>query len=131
MDILRQLFREEEIKRLIKENDWLKIISKEQVRDIIKTLSDEKCNNRVLRNIIITYPEVLRKDVDELKELIYVLKGYEIIHLENLFDEYPFFLKKKAYEVDNFFFIKQKEGHKNNEIKKILEDTPYMIDVTS
>jgi len=130
MDILRQLFREEEIKRLVLENDWLKIISKEQVRDIIRVLANEKCNNKVLRNIIFNYPEVLRKDVDELNELIYILKGYEIIHLEKLFDLYPLFLKKKGYEVDNFFFIKQKEGLNNIEIKKLLEEKPYLIDVT-
>ena len=130
MDILRQLFREEEIKRLVLENDWLKIISKEQIRSILKILSNEKCNNKVLRNIIITYPEVLRKNIDELNELIYILKGYKIIHLEVLFDLYPLFLRKKGYEVDNFFFIKQKEGLKNDEIKKLLEREPYLIDVT-
>ena len=130
MDILRQLFRMDEIEKLTKENSWLKNISKEHIKKILKVLSDQKCNNKELRNIILTNPDVLQKDPDELEELIYKIKEYNVIHLNKTMNNYPYILNKKAYEIDTFIFLKQKDGLTEEEMIRLLENEPYKIDMT-
>ena len=129
MDILKQLFRENEILELLKKEKKIFYQDKEIIRRILKILADQKCNNKELRNIILTNPAVLLLDPDELEELIYKLKEYGVLYLNKSFDNYPYLLNKKAYEIDTFFFIKQKEGLKDEEIIKILEEEPYLIEV--
>ena len=131
MDILLQLFRKEELNKLVEENIWIKNISKENVRKILKLLSDQKCNHKELRNIILTNPNVLQKDPNELEELIYKFKEYNVLKTNSIFNIYPYILNKVAYEIDTFFFIKQKEGLKDDEIVALLEKEPYTIDMTN
>jgi len=129
MEVLRQLFREEEIKRLEEQNPYIKYQSKENLKRVIKLLADQKCNNRVLRNIIQTNPNILTRDPDDIEELIYKLKEYHVLHLEKAFDEYPYLLDKNAYEVDGYFIRKQKENMTLEEASKQLEEKPYLIEV--
>ncbi len=131
MDILLQLFRQEEINKLVEENDWIRKLNKDDLRQVIRLLANERCNNKLLRNIIQTNPEVLGKNPDELEELILKFKEYNIIHLDKVFDTYPYILNKKAYMLDTYFFIKEKEGLTEEEISKMLEEEPYKIEMTS
>ena len=131
MDILLQLFRQEEINKLVEENDWIRKLNKDDLRQVIRLLANERCNNKLLRNIIQTNPDVLGKNPDELEELILKFKEYNIIHLDKVFDTYPYILNKKAYMLDTYFFIKEKEGLTEEEISKMLEEEPYKIEMTS
>lgn len=128
MEVLLQLFREEEIKELIKTNEFIEKQSKENISRILKILFDQKCTNNLMRNIIKSNPFVLTRDPDNLEELIYKLKEYGIIHIDIVADTYPYILNKNAYEIDTFFFKKMKEGKNEEEAKEILESEPYLID---
>ncbi len=129
MDILKQLFRDQEINIILEQIPNIKKHNKENISKIIKLLADQKCNNKELRNIILTNPDVLLKNPEDIEELIYKLKEYNVLHLNKSFDNYPYLLNLKPYEIDTFIFLKQKEGLKEEEIIKILEDEPYLIEI--
>jgi len=131
MDSLKQLFREEEIQEIIKKEEKIVLHDKNKIREVIRVIADQKCNHKELRNIIMTYPEVLLRDAEELKELIYNLKGYGVLNLNKTFDNYPYILGKYPYEIDSFIYQKQKEGTSEKEMIRILEEEPYQIEMTS
>ena len=131
MEVLKQLFRDNEIEKLKEDNSNLVYLSSEDISKVIRVLANQKCNNRVLRKIIMTYPDILNRNVDDLEDLIYKLKEYNVLHFDKAFDNYPYLLNKQPYEIDSFFFVKQKEGLSDDEIIKILEEEPYKIEMTS
>ena len=129
MEILRQLFNEEEIEDLIKVEEEIKYLPKEQVRKVLKFLSTQNCTNQMMRNIINTYPQVLLRPIEELEDLNNKLEDYGIKNRHLIFDKYPYFLMKEGYEIDTFFFQKMKEGLEEKDIIKILEEEPYKIEL--
>lgn len=128
MDILLQLFKKEEIDKLLEIHPEIKYQSKDQIRKILKFLADQNCTNQIMRNVINTNPFLLTRDIGELEELKEKLESYEITHLEKVYDTYPFILLKNAYEIDTFFFQKMKEGIGEEEARKILEEEPYRME---
>ena len=128
MEVLLQLFSEDEIKELLQDNEFIPKQSKENLSRILRILSNQKCSNKIMRNVIKSNPYILTRDPDSLEELIYKLKEYGIIHIELLADTYPFILNKNAYEIDTFFFKQIKEGKSEEEAKELLESEPYLID---
>ena len=128
MDILLQLFHEKEIQKLLEMNPKLKYLKKENTRFMIKFLSDLKCNNRVIRSIIIRNSFFLLRPCSEVDELISILKEYGVENLDMAFYIYPNLLNKNAYEIDNFYIKKRQEGYSNDDINNILEVEPFLID---
>lgn len=131
MDCLKQLFRDSEIEKLLEQNPDIQYCKKEDLRKIIKLLADQKCNHKELRNILQTNPFLLTRNPDELEELIYKLKEYGVLLLNQVFDLDPFLTNKNAYEIDSFFFVKQKEGLTDDEIIKLIQNEPYLLEMTS
>ena len=131
MDCLKQLFRDTEIEMMLEENPDIQYQDKNSIRRIIKLLADQKCNHKVLRNILQTNPSLLTRDPDELEELIYKLKEYGVLLLNKAFDLDPFLTNKNAYEIDSFVFMKQKEGLTEDEIIRIIQEEPYLLEMTS
>lgn len=129
MDILRQLFREDEIERLMEKNPYIKLQTKENLGRILKLLADQKCNPKVLRNIIETNPNVLSRNPDELEELIFKCKEYNLLHLEKIFDEYPPLTSKNAYELDLYFYQKTRNKKSLEEAEEELKKEPFRIDL--
>ncbi len=129
MDILSQLFKKEEIDEILEMNPNIQYQKKEDLRKIIKLLADQKCSNRILRNILQTNPMVLTRSPEDVEELIIKLKEYNILHLDKLFDEYPFILIKDAYEIDGYFINKRSENISLEEARELLEKEPFQIDV--
>ena len=129
MDILSQLFKKEEIDEILEMNPNIQYQKKEDLRRIIKLLADQKCSNRILRNILQTNPMVLTRSPEDVEELIIKLKEYNILHLDKLFDEYPFILIKDAYEIDGYFINKRSENMSLEEARELLEKEPFQIDV--
>ncbi|MBR3210591.1 MAG: hypothetical protein IKF71_01480 [Bacilli bacterium] len=130
MDSLKQLFRDGEVEQIISQNPEIKIRNKEDIRKILKLLSDQKCNHRVMRYILMINPFVLTRNPEELEELIYKLKEYHVIHLDKVFEGDPYLMSKNSFDIDCFFFTKQKEGYSDQEIVEILENEPYQIEMT-
>ncbi len=129
MDILSQLFKKEEIDEILEMNPNIQYQKKEDLRKIIKLLADQKCSNRILRNILQTNPMVLTRSPEDVEELIIKLKEYNILHLDKLFDEYPFILIKDAYEIDGYFINKRNENMSLEDARELLEKEPFQIDV--
>ena len=126
MDILKQLFRDEEIEFLKKRVPELESVTRENIRDVIKVLANQKCNNLLLRKVIMTVPEVLLRDPEEMEELIYKCKEYNILHIEKILDNYPPFIMKNAYEIDGYFINMQKQNMSLEEAAKHLETYPFI-----
>lgn len=131
MDSLKQIFREIEIEVILKQNPDIRFAKKEDIRRILKLLSDQKCNHRVMRHILLTNPFVLTRDPNELEELIFKFKEYHVFRLDLVFDGDPYIISKNAFEVDSFFFMKQKEGLSDQDIITLLEKEPYQMEMTS
>ncbi len=130
MDVLKQLFNDQEIELIIEECPALKKHSSQDIKKILRILSNQKCSNFVIRNIVGRCPNVLLKDPVDLEDLIYKLKGYNIVELNKLFDKYPEILEKEAYHIDSYFFVKNKEGIEVEEAAKLLEKDPKIIEMT-
>lgn len=126
MDILKQLFREEDIKVLRERVPELEKVSPDNIRKIIKLLSDQKCDMPLLRKIIIVTPEVLLRDPSDIEELIYKLKEYNVLKIKEMLENYPLLIMKNAYEVDGYF-IKMKNQNKTlEEAREHLEKFPFL-----
>ena len=130
MDTLKQLFSDKEIELILEECPYIKKHSPEDIKRILNILSNQKCSNCVIRNIIGRNPEILLRSSVDLEDLIYKFKEYDIIKLDKIFDKYPEILNKCAYHIDTYFFIKKKEGISIEEASKMLEDDPSIIDMT-
>ena len=128
MDILKQLFHEKEIEKLLEEEPNLKYMDKKDARNIIKILTENKCSNRVLRSLILRNPSFLLRKYSEIKELIDIILEYGIENIDMMFYIYPNILNKSAYEIDNFFIKKHQQGLSNDLICDILEVEPFQID---
>ena len=128
MDILKQLFHEKEIEKILEKCEDVKFAKKDEIRSIIKQLLDVGCDNNLIRYLIMTNPNIVTNSSNKIKEIIDVLTEYGIEDLELVFYLYPYILNKDAYEIDNFYIKKHQEGYSNEDIKNILEVEPYLID---
>ena len=128
MDILLQLFHSKEIEKIIEKCPDVKFVPKENLRNIIKLIADQNCNNNILRYIIMNNPSFLLRDSSEIEELISILKEYGVVDFDLAFTVYPYLLNKSAYEIDNFYIKKHQEGYSNEDISEILEVQGFLID---
>ena len=88
----------------------------------IETLEMIGCNDKEIRNIIISNPNILiRSNLDILK-LIKTLASYGFNTLNITFDTNPFLLNKDSYEIDEFFKEKRKQNLSDDEIIDLIEN---------
>ena len=121
----------------INDNDMKYIL--EQLPEILETKEqdiEEKiylleyigCNERHIRNIIISNPLYLDRITSDIIKLINKLNNYGFTNLDLLFDSNPFLLNKDAFEIEEY--INQRLS-KNNSLEDIIDEfetNPYIID---
>ena len=130
MELLNQLFRENEINEILAENEDVINIPKEELRKTIKFIADlMDHNNAKIRRIIQLNPYVLSRTKEEMEELIHKLQEYHFKDIKKMIDEYPFFLNKDGYEVDGYFIRKKKNGVSLEDAMIELEKDSYKIEL--
>ena len=111
---------ENDIKNIIEFNNGL--TDYEEYDKNIETLEMIGCNDKEIRNIIISNPNILiRSNLDILK-LIKTLASYGFNTLNITFDTNPFLLNKDSYEIDEFYKEKRKQNLSDDEIIDLIEN---------
>ena len=111
---------ENDIKNIMEFNNGL--TDYEEYHKNIETLEMIGCNDKEIRNIIISNPNILiRSNLDILK-LIKTLASYGFNTLNITFDTNPFLLNKDSYEIDEFFKEKRKQNLSDDEIIDLIEN---------
>lgn len=128
MDSLLKVFSEDEIVNLININPNIKDISNSHVESLLKVLEDLGLNSKILRNVIMSNPFYLTRDLDDVLELINCLGEYGIKNIWVILDTYPLFLNLYKSDIDDFIEIKKNEGLSLEDIIEIIESEPYIID---
>lgn len=110
-------------------NNIKEFINDDNIEDfnkIIELLKSLNCHDYILRNIIIGNPFILERDYDSIKKLIDYMqsKGFKSLNL--LFDSYPLFLNKDAFEIEEY--INNKQNKSMEDIIDELESNPTLIE---
>lgn len=128
MDSLLKVFSEDEIVNIININPGIKDVCNSHIDSLIKVLEDLGLNNNVLKNVIMSNPFYLTRDLDDIVSLINCLNEYGVRNLNIIIDTYPLFLNLYKSDLDDFIEIKMSDGLNQDEIIEIIESEPYIID---
>ena len=128
MDILiRYGFSIEEINNMMKSNEEINDISDNNISEIIEILEGLGCSVNHIKNIFITNPFVLTRELTEIKKLVVKLLDLGIDDLYFLFDSNPFLLNMDFKEIDSIYKKMIKEGKKQEEILDTFYYESYEI----
>ncbi len=110
-------------------NNIKEFISDDNIEDfnkIIELLKGLNCYDYILRNIIVGNPFILERDYDSVKSLIDYMqsKGFKSLNL--LFDSYPLFLNKDAFEIEEY--LNKNQDKDMEDIIDELESNPTLIE---
>jgi len=106
----------------------IKDLTNDEILTNIKILKSINCNDRHIKNIIISNPMYLNRLSDDIIFLINKLKQLNISNINLLFDTNPFLLNKDAYEIDEYINFEIKKGKELEDIIDEFESNPYIID---
>ena len=87
----------------------------------IELLKIINCDDKEIRNIIISNPNILMRSNSDLVKLINCLNNYGFTNLNILFDSNPYLLNNDDFEVINFFNKKKKQGLLKEDIIDLIE----------
>ena len=91
----------------------------------VELLKMINCDDKEIRNIIISNPNVLIRNNNDILKLIKCFNKYGFTNLNMLFDSNPYLLNNDDFELVNYFNKKSKEGLSNEDIIDLLESNPY------
>ena len=116
-----------DIKEMISINNDILSLSNEEIKNIVELLLKINCNDKQIRNILISNPFYLSRCISDVIDLIKKLMNLGITSLNILFDSNPWLLNKDVFELDDY--INQELNNKTlEEIVDELESNPYIID---
>ena len=110
-------------------NNIKEFINDDNIEDfnkILELLKSLNCHDYILRNIIVGNPFILERDYDSVKSLIDYMQKVGFKSLNLLFDSYPLFLNKDAFEIEEYL-----NKHQDKEMEDIideLESNPTLIE---
>lgn len=119
---------EKEIKNMLEQIPSLFNISSELVKQKIEILRYVGCSERNMKNIIVSNPEYLERDNDDVIQLIKYLidKGFTLLNL--LFDSNPYFLNYDKFEVEDYINKRLDDGIELEDVIDEIDSNPYIID---
>ena len=120
MEYLLELLKPEELSEIIEENEEIKSLTQEEIKEIISFLESLKIN---VKEIIQENPYVLTRDKKDLEELINTLRNYKIENIHYMIESYPNILNKSSYEIISWV-EKRKKFMEEEEIIDYLENNP-------
>jgi hypothetical protein len=108
-------------------NPEIKDMSNEEIKQKIELLKLINCTEKQIINIISSNALYLSiAKVDYLKLITYLSKlGFNTLNI--LFDSNPYILDLAPYEIEQYIYIKQKEGILLEDIIDELESNPYLF----
>lgn len=98
--LIRYGFSVEEIKNIMDTNEEINIVSDKDINNIISLLEKYNCKINHIKNIIITNPFVLTREIDELEKAINILVDI-CKNVEVLLDTNPFLLNMSDRDINS------------------------------
>lgn len=124
MEYLLEILKPEELSEIVEENEEIKSLTKEEIKEILSFLESLKLNGK---EIIQENPFVLTKDKKDLEDLIKTFKKYKIENIHYFIESYPNILNKSSYEIDSWM-EKRKKFMEEDKIIDFLENNPMVIE---
>ena len=103
-------------------------MSDKEIDDKIDILKYVGCNDRHIKNIIISNPGYLDRVNSDLLKLINYLNTNGFSNLNLLFDSNPYFLNYDVFEVRNYINKQVNLGKNMTDIMDEIESNPYVMD---
>ena len=105
--LVRYGFSIEDIKNMMDSNQEIENIEDSVILKLIKLLENENCSQDSIKNIFITNPFYLNRDVKEVEGLFKELKKNGIKKLNILFDMNPYLLNLNDTDLKNLIISKK------------------------
>ena len=118
-----------DIENMILLNPMIKFLNFEEIESNISILENIQCENRHIKNILITNSFYLTRSIDDIEKLINKLLSLGFTNLNLLFDANPFFLNLDSFEIDEFIKEKQKDDMLLVDIIDLIDSNPYIFDM--
>lgn len=112
---------EEEIKEINEKSNILKEVTDNEIKDRINLLREINCEDKIIKNIIISNPDYLNRSVDDILKLIKKLLELNIERIDITFDGNPWLLNKDDFEIDEFIKEKKESGMDYEDILDLID----------
>lgn len=129
MDILFNLgISDSDLKFMLEQCPCIIDMDDNEINEKISILKYVGCNDRHIKNIIISNPYYLDRMTDDILKLIGYLKQLGFSSINLLFDSNPYLLNKDSFEVRDYVDEKLKKGMTLEDIIDEIDNKPYIID---
>lgn len=105
--LVRYGFSIEDIKNMMDSNQEIENIEDSVILKLIKLLENENCSQDSIKNIFITNPFYLNRDVEKVERLFKELKKNGIKKLNILFDMNPYLLNLNDTDLNDLIISKR------------------------
>ncbi|MDO4753238.1 MAG: hypothetical protein Q4A36_03355 [Candidatus Saccharibacteria bacterium] len=97
------------------------------MEELINFLKKVGCDERIIRNVIMSNEHVLLRSVSDLEKLVIKLQEIGLTDIVDLLDANPYILNLDAYEIDDYIKKKEDSGQRLDEIVTALESEPALF----
>ena len=97
------------------------------MEEITYFLKKVGCDERIIRNVIMSNESVLSRSVSDLEKLVAKLREIGLTDIVDLIDANPYILNLDAYEIDDYIKKKEEFGESFDEIVDALESEPALF----
>lgn len=104
-------------------------MSEIEISNKIEMLKYIECNDRHIKNILVSNPYYLNRFDNDILKLIGYLKNIGVSNLNLLFDSNPYLLDRDDFEIKDYIENRIKNGDSLDNIISDIEDNPYIIDI--
>ena len=108
--------------------EFINDIYQEDLKKNISLLKLVGCDINSIKNIIIGNPFFLQRNYSDIQKLIHYLQELGFTYLNLLFDSYPMFLNKDAFEIKNYIEDRMNCGEELEDIIDDIDSNPIIID---
>jgi hypothetical protein len=116
-----------EVESIYEENSELRYIDDEEIRQKIGILNKIGCKDDEIRNIILGNPNYLNENLEDVIEVLGILKKYGFM-VKDIVIDYPFILSRCKLDIENYFKKEMGKGLKICDIVDLMEMNPMIID---
>ncbi len=113
---------EEELKSMLELN--ANILEEPELNILIDILYLIKCDERMIKNILISNPNYLSRTKEDVVNLINELLSLGINDLNILFDTNPYLLDLDDFDIEDY---KLEHNYSNEELVNLLEGDPFIF----
>jgi len=129
MEILFELgISDNDIKNMLEQCPNIMDMEYNEIREKIDILRYVECNDRHIRNIIVSNPYYLDRINNDVLKLVMYLKEIGISCINLLLETNPYLLNRDVFEIKEYIDSKKNMGLSLWEIVDEFESNPYIID---